>query len=137
MQDSNDESLPAPRVDPELIRTFLEVQSKELAIREKELAVELKEVDVNAAQAEIAIKAQLQDRQGERTHTQNLFTQSLYAAGFLLLVIAGLTIYAFHIGKEQQIIMIVREIFLVVVSLFGGFQWGKSAQKNDASSGED
>ncbi len=116
------------RVDistPDLVKTFLDNQTKELEIKAKQLALQKQEDDHGFEFGKAALAAKAQDRNFQREHDlkSRIYTYGLI--GIVVLLISGIIFYAMYSGNKD----IAMEIIKAIVYLAGGGLGGYGVAK--------
>lgn len=78
------------------------------------------------------LKTKSEDAQREREAERTQRRDELAFAGFVLTIIAGLIVYALHIGKDQIALEALKDIALFGVGGIGGYAIGRQRTSDGA-----
>lgn len=133
LQRQNQEGGPGPLLDPEIFNKFLENQARELALREQELLLQHQQSANAHEYAQLALQAQVEDREQNRKHHQKFRRERLWFATFVSLLLAAFLAYTLTIGKD----VFAQEILKALVYLLAGGLGGYSLKTQSAARSQD
>ena len=142
MARSKGQNQPVPQSDnspsEDLIRDFFQIQKEEINVKKDELKLQTQRDQNQKSYAELALKAQLQDRDHERAHIER--KTKLYFVGGIILFLVLLVFcgYALSIGQGQLILKIAEIIGIFSAGFIGGygFKTARSSQQEQSISEE-
>ncbi len=118
---------------PDLIKTLLENQAKELELKTRELALQKQEDDHGFEFGKVALKAKAEDRNLQREHDlkARIYTYGLVAV--LALLIFGVIFYAMFSGNNEIAMEIVKAIVYLAGGGLGGYGAAKAGESRKSS----
>ena len=119
----------------DLIRSFMDNQSKELELRSEELVLK-KQEDSNAYEyAKTSLDRKIEDRKNHREHQKSLRKMTLLFSGGVVFLLIALLVTALVMGKDDFAKEIVKAVIFVSGGAFGGYGYASSRKpKSDKSS---
>lgn len=129
-QDQTGNSIP-----PEVIKSFFDLQKDEIQVRKQELDLSTQQETNQKAIAEASIKAQLTDRDSQRSHVERKTKLQFIGGTVLLSVILAFLGFALHLGKEAVVLKALEISGIFIAGFVGGYGFKSSkhpAQKDTA-----
>jgi hypothetical protein len=109
--------------DPRLIESFLQVQAQDLEVRKQEIEIRREELDLRRQEstqgftfAQESLKVQAEDLKEIRKQQKRESWQGLVIVLSILLVVAGVLVYAINLNKDQFVLELAR----VILTALGG-----------------
>jgi len=138
--DDNDNQDPSQLSDQnnraDLIRSFMDNQSKELELRSEELVLK-KQEDSNAYEyAKTSLDRKIEDRKDQRNHQKSLRKMTLVFSGGVVFLLIALLITALIMGKDDFAKEIVKAVIFVSGGAFGGYGYAASRKPKSGKSGD-
>ena len=126
------ETQPSQQAPPPFIEKWIENQSKEIENRQREIELQKQTDDHNFEYAKLALNAQAEDSESERTHKSQQHTRNLIFIGLMTTALIGFLVYSLHTGKDQVALEIIKAAIFIASGGAGGYAWGvrKSQSKN-------
>jgi len=112
---------PRPAYDPDLIRQFLETQSKEIDVKRDQIALQKQDIANTHEFAQQQLKAQVQDRERIREHEQKTRRDRMWFAAFVFVGIGAFIVYALQIGKDQFAADALKTLTTLLIGGIGGY----------------
>ncbi len=133
-QDAQQMYPPFNEPDVDVIRSFLENQSKELELKGREADFKQQQ-DRNSFQfARETLQAQKEDREKERVAESARLKLLLIFWGAIAVVLCGFFGYALYLGKEQFLTEVLKIILYGGTGSLGGYSWGRYRKQGVRSS---
>lgn len=119
-------------VSPKLVERFLDNQAKQLKIEEQRLNIDRDNNNHNFQLASKSIDAQAKDLENQRSHKKQIYYLVSIVGLIVFAGILGMIFFCLHIGKEQVALEIIKLGGTSIISVFGGYFYGRSRGKKDS-----
>lgn len=119
---------------PDLIKTLLENQAKELELKTKELALQKQEDDHGFEFGKTALKAKAEDRNLQREHDLKVRMYTYGLVGVISLLIFGIIFYAMFSGNKDIAMEIIKAIVYLAGGGLGGYGAAKAGESKSSNS---
>ncbi len=114
---------------PDLLKTFLNNQTRELEIRAEQLALQKQKGEHGFEFGKVALKAKVEDRKLHRDHTLKVRIYTYLFIGIIVMLVFATIFYAMYSGNKD----IAMEIIKAIVYLLGGGLGGYGVAKASKS----
>ena len=123
----------SPQAPPPFLEKWVENQSKEIENRQREIEFQKQSDDHNFEYAKLALHAQENYSEGERSHASRQHTRNLIFFGLMTTFLISFLIYSLHTGKDQVALEIIKAAIFIASGGAGGYALGirKSQDKNN------
>lgn len=130
----NNNDLPQTHdLTPDLIRTLLENQSKELELKSVELSLQ-KQQDIHGFEfGKEALRIKAEDRKLQREHDFKVKKSRYLLIGGLMLLVSGIIVYALNSNNSPVALEIIKAIVYLAGGGLGGYGLAKSSNQKDAN----
>ena len=130
----NNNDLPQTHdLTPDLIRTLLENQSKELELKSIELSLQ-KQQDIHGFEfGKEALRIKAEDRKLQREHDFKVKKSRYLLIGSLMLLVSGIIVYALNSNNSPVALEIIKAIVYLAGGGLGGYGLAKSSNPKDAN----
>jgi hypothetical protein len=118
-------------MSPDIIKKFLDVQGEQIKNDQAEIKLKERELDSNMRHAKNVLDAQVKDNEGQRAHDLKTQRNSLIIIVLVLLFLGVFLYLSFSYEKTNLIEDFFKVTIPALVTLFGGYQWGKNKQKKE------
>lgn len=134
----NNNDLPQTHdLTPDLIRTLLENQSKELELKSIELSLQ-KQQDIHGFEfGKEALRIKAEDRKLQREHDFKVKKSRYLLIGSLMLLVSGIIVYALNSNNSPVALEIIKAIVYLAGGGLGGYGLAKSSNPKDSNSEND
>lgn len=123
---NNNELQQSHELTPDLIRTLLENQSKELELKSVELSLQ-KQQDIHGFEfGKEALRIKAEDRKLQREHDFKVKKSRYLLIGGLTVLVSGIIIYALDSGNSPVAMEIIKAIVYLAGGGLGGYGLAKS-----------
>lgn len=119
-----------PQLDPVLLERLLENQAQELGIRQQELILQQQQSQNSHEYAQMALDAQVKDREQGRNHYQRYRRERLYFAAFIAVLLVGFLVFALHIGKDTIALEVLKALVYLLAGGLGGYSLKNVSEAN-------
>lgn len=118
---------------PDLVKTFLNNQTKELEIKAKQLALQKQEDDHGFEFGKAALAAKAKDRNLQREHDLKARIYTYGLIGSIVLLISGIIFYAIYSGNKDIAMEIIKAIVYLAGGGLGGYGAAKAGESKSSS----
>lgn len=134
----NNNDLPQTHdLTPDLVRTLLENQSKELELKSIELSLQ-KQQDIHGFEfGKEALRIKAEDRKLQREHDFKVKKSRYLLIGSLMLLVSGIIVYALNSNNSPVALEIIKAIVYLAGGGLGGYGLAKSNNSKDSNSEND
>ncbi len=129
----NNQNIPSKGENNSLdfLNKFIEVQKEKVKNEQTEFRLREKELDYHMRHAKDILDAQIHDLDSQRKHNLKSQRNIIIVAIIVLLFFGAFIFGAFYFDKTNLIEDFFKVTIPALVTLFGGYHWGKNQSKKD------
>lgn len=119
---------------PDVVKTLLENQAKELELKAIELALQKQQDDHGFEFGKAALLAKIEDRKLQRNHQLSVKKSTYILVTILALIVSSIIFYALYSNNSPIAMEIIKAIVYLTGGSLGGYGVAKAGNKSKDSS---